>query len=248
MASPSRPMRAATQDAVSIELSRLPPQPMQAPDCATPRNLDTAGEETGRAPQPVGALIPSKGPSNIFRKIVKICSILGIILALILGVAQWIAQDKSTTIAKESELVTLALSCSDEEIKNTSICQHFLDKYPDGPVISRRGNFPLGDYETMHFMQGDLHQIAVQLALMDQFLQRQNNHFLLALSESDPNQSLALLEDIVEAGKGFRPNMTLHEASSTLRRIGEANHTLAEPISMADQFMLGFMISFLIVL
>jgi hypothetical protein len=42
------------------------------------------------------------------------CGVLGLLLAVILGVSQWLAQDKSNAIAKESELVTLALSCVDK--------------------------------------------------------------------------------------------------------------------------------------
>lgn len=49
-----------------------------------------------------------------FPRIANACGVIGLLLAVIFGVTQWLAQDRSIAIAKESELVTLALSCSDK--------------------------------------------------------------------------------------------------------------------------------------
>ncbi|KAI1109216.1 hypothetical protein F5Y14DRAFT_41669 [Nemania sp. NC0429] len=51
---------------------------------------------------------------DVFPRIASTCGILGLLLATILGVSQWLAQNQSIAISKESELITLALSCSDE--------------------------------------------------------------------------------------------------------------------------------------
>ncbi|KAI1737964.1 hypothetical protein F4680DRAFT_195196 [Xylaria scruposa] len=51
---------------------------------------------------------------NASSRIANACGILGLLLAITFGATQWVAQDKSIAVARESELVTLALSCSDE--------------------------------------------------------------------------------------------------------------------------------------
>ncbi|KAI0542278.1 hypothetical protein GGR58DRAFT_302554 [Xylaria digitata] len=53
-------------------------------------------------------------------RIATTCGVLGLVLAVAFGVAQWLAQDKSIAIARESELVSLALSCSDE-VRTTAV-------------------------------------------------------------------------------------------------------------------------------
>jgi hypothetical protein len=52
--------------------------------------------------------------SITFPRIANFCGVLGLFLAVIFGATQWAGQDKSNAIAKESELVSLAISCSDE--------------------------------------------------------------------------------------------------------------------------------------
>ncbi|KAI1427624.1 hypothetical protein F5Y12DRAFT_142707 [Xylaria sp. FL1777] len=193
-----------------------------------------------REPEEIDNTTPPTGNSNLsgrelfwnytFPKIVNTFAILGVLLALILGISQWAAQDKSIALAKESELVTLALSCSDEKIKYTSICQQFLDKYPDGPAISRRGNISVSksyyqEPEVIRSVQMDLQYTAVHLAMMNRFLQEQNSRFQSALDNSDPKQSLAQMGDIDEAGKAFLRNMTLIKTASTMQRVGGISDT-----------------------
>ncbi|KAI0436988.1 hypothetical protein F4803DRAFT_556471 [Xylaria telfairii] len=141
-----------------------------------------------------------------FPRIANTCGVIGLLLAVIFGVTQWLAQDKSFSIAKESELVTLALSCSDKEIKNTAICQQFLEKYPDGPSISRRKAVSA---DVLHHQGSEgeesvrvaLEDVAVHLAMMDRFLQKQNSRFQLALETGDLPLSPAQIEHIVGGDK-----------------------------------------------
>ncbi|KAI3335206.1 hypothetical protein F4824DRAFT_489692 [Ustulina deusta] len=139
----TQPIRTPSQPGGSISStgpSLLPPQITQSPGFEAPRSAGRGARETDNAAQPAGnsdSSIRKTFWRDTFPKVINICGILGLLFALIFGITQWVAQDKSIAIAKESELVTLALSCSDEKIKYTSICQQFLDKYPNGPVISR---------------------------------------------------------------------------------------------------------------
>ncbi|KAI0424264.1 hypothetical protein F5Y09DRAFT_324888 [Xylaria sp. FL1042] len=204
-------------------------QPSQAPISLT-SGRET--EETDNATQPAGNTNLSGRElfwNHTFPKIINTCSVLGVLLALILGISQWVAQDKSITLAKESELVTLALSCSDEKIKYTSICQQFLEKYPDGPAISRRGNISVDssyyqDHEVLRSAYMDLQYTAVHLAMMNRFLQEQNSLFQSALGNSGPSQSLAQMGDIDEAGKAFLHNMTLIKTAFTMQQIGDVSY------------------------
>ncbi|KAI1145989.1 hypothetical protein F4825DRAFT_442004 [Nemania diffusa] len=135
-----------------------------------------------------------------FPRIANLCGIVGLILVLIFGVTQWLGQDKGNAIAKESELVTLAFSCSDENLNRTSICQQFLDRYPNGPTISPRENSYSGEALTVRIA---LENTAVHLAMLDWFLQEQDRRFLSALQTGDPQLSLAQIEHIIEAEKDF---------------------------------------------
>ncbi|KAI0480007.1 hypothetical protein F4859DRAFT_456424 [Xylaria cf. heliscus] len=153
-----------------------------------------------------------------FPRVANTCGIIGFLLAVIFGVTQWLAQDKSIAIAKESELITLALSCSDKEIKNTSICQQFLQRYPDGPRISR-GEAVSADVLRRQGSKGEepvrvaLEDIAVHLAMMDRFLQKQNSRFQLALETGDVPLSPAQIEDIVRGEKFFLQNIATLKAT-----------------------------------
>ncbi|KAI1297574.1 hypothetical protein F5Y03DRAFT_278227 [Xylaria venustula] len=196
-------------------------------------------ESGGRAEDNDNATQPARSSNSSCRKpswihtgpkIVNVCSVLGILLALIFGVSAWVAQDKGIAIAKESELVTLALSCSDEKIRDTSICQQFLSKYPDGPAISRRGNISLGspyhqDSEVVRSMHMDLQYMAVYLVMMNRFLQEQNSRFQSALDNTDPNQYLTQMGDIDEAAKAFLQNMTSVKTALTAQRVEDVSYT-----------------------
>ncbi|KAI0521633.1 hypothetical protein F5B22DRAFT_595724, partial [Xylaria bambusicola] len=195
-------------------------------------DLGRGAEEIDNTTQPPrSSAVSGHQPSwsQTLRKVVNICSVLGVILTLIIGIYAWVAQDKSIAIAKESELVTLALSCSDEKIKDTPICQQFLDKYPDGPTISRRGGISVGSFhhedpEVWQSAHMDLQYTAVYLALMSQLLQEQSSRFHSALDNPDPKQSMAQMGDIHEAGKEFVQNMTLIKAALTAQRVEAASY------------------------
>ncbi|KAJ3558609.1 hypothetical protein NPX13_g9674 [Xylaria arbuscula] len=154
----------------------------------------------------------------------RTCDVLGLLLVLIFGITQLVAQDKSIVISKESELVTLALSCSDEKVKYTSICQQFLDKFPDGPAISRRredglsGSPRYHDPRGAHSVHDDFEYLAVYLATMDQFVQKQNRRFQSALNESDLTRSLAQMKEIDEAREVFFQNLMLRKSAMTMPR------------------------------
>ncbi|KAI0543464.1 hypothetical protein F4679DRAFT_109971 [Xylaria curta] len=159
---------------------------------------------------------------NASSRIANACGILGLLLAITFGVTQWVAQDKSIAIARESELVTLALSCSDEEIKNTSICQQFLEKYPDGPEISRRETAS-ADYSHHNGSRAEtvrvtIEDVAVRLAMMDRFFQKQNDRFQSALKTSDPGLSLAQMEDIIRSERIFLQNIASSKTAMTHQR------------------------------
>ncbi|KAI0967092.1 hypothetical protein F4678DRAFT_447414 [Xylaria arbuscula] len=214
---------------LSIPLTQI----SQSQASSTPESRGRT-EDNGNATQPAGNS-NSSGRKSFWNhtspKIINACSVLGILLALIFGISAWVAQDKGIAIAKESELVTLALSCSDEKIKDTSICQQFLDKYPDGPAISRRENISFGsphhqDPKVAQSMHMDLQYTAVYLVMMNQFLQEQNSRFQSALEHSDPRQSLTQMGDIDEAAKAFLQNMTSVKTALTAQRVRDVSYTL----------------------
>ncbi|KAK5626771.1 hypothetical protein RRF57_002486 [Xylaria bambusicola] len=213
----------------SISLTRvIQPQTLHEP---VP---DSGGrtEETGDATQPARSSASSGQPPfwrQTLHKVINICSVLGVLLGLIFGIYAWVAQDKSIAIAKESELVTLALSCTDEKIKDTAVCQQFLDKYPDGPEISRRGNISVGNFyhEELQISQSvhmDFQYTAVYLALMNQLLQEQNTRFQSALDNTDPKQSRAQVGDIDEVVRGFLQDMKLVKRNLTMQRVAGVSH------------------------
>ncbi|GAP83402.1 hypothetical protein SAMD00023353_0202430 [Rosellinia necatrix] len=147
--------------------------------------------------------------STTLPKIANTCGVLGFLFAVVLGIAQWRGQDASNAIARQSELVTLALSCVDEEIKHTSVCQQFLARYPDGPTISRRGgnasaDGPGGPPQSIRMT---LEDVAVRLAWTDQFLQAQNGRFRSALGTQDRQRFAAQMEDLLEAEEFFLKNI-----------------------------------------
>ncbi len=116
----TQPIRTPSQPGGSISStgpSLLPPQITQSPGFEAPRSAGRGARETDNAAQPAGnsdSSIRKTFWRDTFPKVINICGILGLLFALIFGITQWVAQDKSIAIAKESELVTLALSCSDE--------------------------------------------------------------------------------------------------------------------------------------
>ncbi|KAI8633020.1 hypothetical protein F5Y19DRAFT_285484 [Xylariaceae sp. FL1651] len=121
-----------------------------------------------------------------FPIIANACGICGLLLALVFGVSQWVGQNRGNAIAKESELVTLALSCSEEPIKYTSICRQFLAKYPDGPAISGRGNVSAANFLHHNLSEAQstrkvLEYTAAFLANMEWFLHDHDSYFQSAL-------------------------------------------------------------------
>ncbi|KAI0857343.1 hypothetical protein F4860DRAFT_517926 [Xylaria cubensis] len=167
---------------------------------------------------------------NVSSRIANTCGILGLLLAITFGATQWIAQDKSIAIARESELVTLALSCSDEEIRNTSICQQFLEKYPDGPKISRR-EIASADYSHHNNSRAEtvritIEGIAVRLAILDRFFQNQNSLFQSALKIRDPGLSLAHMEDIIRSEIIFLQNIASSETALAHQRADNVDPSL----------------------
>ncbi|KAI1123355.1 hypothetical protein F5Y10DRAFT_286247 [Nemania abortiva] len=149
--------QAAAQSTAPTPRRPTPPAPPTGPSgtSGTGRSSQSRGSPrnlVGRTARPSGPqqnavdTSPAENKilrSAIFRGVASICGILGLLLAVIFGITQWLGQDKSNAIAKESELITLAFSCSDEKLNQTSICRQFLAKYPNGPPISPRGNIPL---------------------------------------------------------------------------------------------------------
>ncbi|KAI0454937.1 hypothetical protein F5B21DRAFT_216700 [Xylaria acuta] len=192
-----------------------------------------------------------------FPRIANTCGVIGFLLAVIFGVTQWLAQDKSIAIAKESELVTLALSCSDKEIKNTSICQQFLEKYPDGPGISRRevvsaDVFRHRDFKGVESVPITLEDIAVYLAMMDRFLQKQNSRFQSVLETSDVLLLPAQIEDIVGSEKFFLQNSATLKTALTSQQADNASSSPATtsftsllPVVVTVVFLLAGVISIL---
>ncbi|KAI3325509.1 hypothetical protein HD806DRAFT_490499 [Xylariaceae sp. AK1471] len=166
--------------------------------------------------------------NDVFPRIANTCGVFGLLLAVIFGVTQWLAQDKSIAIAKESELITPALSCSDEKTKNTTVCQQFFEKYLGGPTISRRGNFSLGN---LHYQDSNepwsahvaLEYIAVHLASATRFFQEQNSRFQSTLEtiELSPTQIGGI---IGKTGKSFSQIMAALMPISTCLQAENASY------------------------
>ncbi|KAJ2997168.1 hypothetical protein NUW58_g741 [Xylaria curta] len=141
--------------------------------------------------------------SETLSRIANTCAMLALLLTVVFGATQWVAQDKSITIAKESELVSLALS--------------FLEKYPGGPEISRRGDIHKGiltpeDDNEAELVRITLGHTAAHLAMMDQFLRNQSTRFQSALKTSDLQLPLLQIEDIIDTEKAFLQDMALLKA------------------------------------
>ncbi|KAI1747799.1 hypothetical protein F4782DRAFT_398672 [Xylaria castorea] len=217
----------------NLDAHPLSSQIATSPGCGSSSWLERGREWLDSARRAVIVTV-SSNQSPFWRaassRIANTCAVLGLLLAVTFGVTQWVAQDKSIAIAKESELITLALSCSDEEIKNTTICQQFLEKYPNGPVISRR-EIASADYshhndsgiEPMHTT---IENIAVHLAMMDRFFQKQSSRFHSALIAGDPGLSLAHIEDIIESEKFFLQYIAASKTTLAHQRAGNADPSL----------------------
>lgn len=112
--SPSGGSISATRHSVTPNNPNPRPPPGQI---AQSRNSGSSSGRSGAA-QRAGIAVPANRTllfwRDIFPRMANVCGLLGLLLAVIFGVTQWLAQDESIAIAKESELITLALSCSDE--------------------------------------------------------------------------------------------------------------------------------------
>ncbi|KAI0184825.1 hypothetical protein EV127DRAFT_443291 [Xylaria flabelliformis] len=115
-------------------------------------------------------------------------------------------------------------------MKNTSICQQFLEKYPDGPKISRR-EIASADYSHHNDSRAEtvritIEGIAVRLAILDRFFQNQNSLFQSALKISDPGLSLAHMEDIIRSEKIFLQNIASSETALAHQRADNVDPSL----------------------
>ncbi|KAI0098565.1 hypothetical protein GGR51DRAFT_430758 [Nemania sp. FL0031] len=132
------------QQVISTPPTRLPrisvPSQGHRPSQSNPGRRTPQANNAGQNAA-ITALVNERESWTVkFGRVASICGILGFFLAVTFGAAQWVGQDRGNKIAKESELISLAFSCGDEKFNQTSICQQFLAKYPNGPQISPRGN------------------------------------------------------------------------------------------------------------
>lgn len=212
--SPSGGSISATRHSVTPNNPNPRPPPGQI---AQSRNSGSSSGRSGAA-QRAGIAVPANRTllfwRDIFPRMANVCGLLGLLLAVIFGVTQWLAQDESIAIAKESELITLALSCSDEKTKSTSVCQQFFDKYPDGPTISRRGNISVDSFYCQDSNEAwsshvTLEYLTAHLAMATRFVQEQNSRFQSVLNIINLPLSLTQIGSIISrAGKAFSQNTT----------------------------------------
>ncbi|KAI0404207.1 hypothetical protein F4802DRAFT_259310 [Xylaria palmicola] len=207
--------------------------------CEAPGSL--SDRATGEAPregqQNVPDAVPSKQKvswSEALGRVANTCAVLGLLLALTLGVTQWVAQDRSIAIARESELVTLALSCGEEDIKHTAICQQFLDKYPNGPAISRRESTSEGvnyhlDPKQTEAVHVTLECTAVHLTWMNRFLQSQNSRFQSAFNTNNPRLSVTQADEISDAGKVLLQDIASLKTTLDPRQAGKTGSAASNP-------------------